>query len=171
LAELQEAFYYYKTECKDAFTDDELIEYTVKVFNGRAHGSAEYLISTSLDDLRRYAVQDLLIEKTKTVQNRWTAISQNPPPVQNWYYTRTVQNIGGYLPDMMCITGRTCCPAASTTNRWFRWRTFFRVSAIWRRIWGELKRKTAFAALFKGRAGTDIQFIYSGLCGYAVQPV
>ena len=48
LAELQEAFYAYKT-------DDELINLMVSVFNGRARGSAEYLIGTSLDALCRYA--------------------------------------------------------------------------------------------------------------------
>lgn len=58
LAELQEAFYYYKSESMDQFTDDELIEFMVKVFNGRAQGSAEYLISTSLDALCRYARND-----------------------------------------------------------------------------------------------------------------
>ena len=55
LAQLQEAFYYYKTEALDFYTDDELIEYMVCVFNGRAQGSAEYLIETSLDALCRYA--------------------------------------------------------------------------------------------------------------------
>lgn len=55
LAQLQEAFYYYKNEALDFYTDDELIEYMVSVFNGRAQGSAEYLIETSLDALCRYA--------------------------------------------------------------------------------------------------------------------
>lgn len=55
LAELQEAFYYFKNESMDQFTDDELIEFMVVVFNGRAQGSAEYLIGTSLDVLCRYA--------------------------------------------------------------------------------------------------------------------
>lgn len=45
LAELQEAFYYFKTEAMEQFSDDELIEYMVKVFNGRAQGSTEYLSS------------------------------------------------------------------------------------------------------------------------------
>ena len=52
---MQEAFYYFKTEAMDQFSDDELIEYMVKVFNGRAQGSAEYLTSTSLEALARYA--------------------------------------------------------------------------------------------------------------------
>lgn len=55
LAELQEAFYYFKTEAMDRFSDDELIEYMVKVFNGRAQGSVEYLLGTSLEALARYA--------------------------------------------------------------------------------------------------------------------
>ena len=45
LAELQEAFYYFKTEAMEQFSDDELIEYMVKVFTGRAQGSTEYLSS------------------------------------------------------------------------------------------------------------------------------
>ena len=55
LADLQEAFYYFKTEAMDLFSDDELIEYMVKVFNGRAQGSAEHLSGTSLEALARYA--------------------------------------------------------------------------------------------------------------------
>lgn len=55
LSQLQEAFYYYKSEAQDAFSDDELIEFMVSVFNGRAQGSTEYLIETSLDALYRYA--------------------------------------------------------------------------------------------------------------------
>ena len=55
LADLQESFYYFKTEAMDSFSDDELIEFMVKVFNGRAQGSAEYLTGTSLEALARYA--------------------------------------------------------------------------------------------------------------------
>ena len=55
LIDLQEAFYYFKSESEDRFTDDKLIEYMAKVFNGRAQGSAEYLIGTSLEALCRYA--------------------------------------------------------------------------------------------------------------------
>ena len=57
LAELQEAFYYFKSEAEDRFTDDELIAFMVSVFNGRAQGSAEYLTGTSLEALCRYARQ------------------------------------------------------------------------------------------------------------------
>lgn len=55
LEELQEAFYYYKSEALDLYTDDELIEFMVSVFHGRAQGSVEYLAGTSLDELCRYA--------------------------------------------------------------------------------------------------------------------
>lgn len=53
LAELQEAFYYFKNETMETYTDDELIEYMVKVFNGSAEGSVEYLVETSLERLAR----------------------------------------------------------------------------------------------------------------------
>lgn len=55
LAGLQEAFYYFKNESWDRLSDDELIEYMEKVFNGRAGGSVEYLLGTSLTALCRYA--------------------------------------------------------------------------------------------------------------------
>lgn len=55
LSELQEAFYYFKGEAHEQFTDDELIGFMAEVFNGRAQGSAEYLIGTSLESLCRYA--------------------------------------------------------------------------------------------------------------------
>lgn len=55
LAELQEAFYYFKSESMERFSDDELIDFMVRVFNGRAQGSAEYLTGTSLEELCRYA--------------------------------------------------------------------------------------------------------------------
>jgi len=58
LAQLQEAFYYYKTESEDLYKDDELIEFMVSVYNGRAQGSAEYLIGTGLEELARYARAD-----------------------------------------------------------------------------------------------------------------
>lgn len=55
LAELQEAFYYFKGEAQEHFSDDELIDFMAAVFNGRAQGSAEYLTGTSLAALCRYA--------------------------------------------------------------------------------------------------------------------
>ena len=39
LADLQDAFYYFKNESEDRFSDDELIEFMEKAFNGQAHGS------------------------------------------------------------------------------------------------------------------------------------
>ena len=51
LSELQEAFYLFKNEAMDSLTDDELIELMVKVFNGRAQGSAEYLTEIPLETL------------------------------------------------------------------------------------------------------------------------
>jgi len=54
LTELQEAFYYFKSEAEDRLTDDELVGFMARVFNGRAQGSAEYLTGTSLEELCRY---------------------------------------------------------------------------------------------------------------------
>ena len=36
-------------------SDDELIELMVSVFNGRAQGSVDFLLGTSLDAMCRYA--------------------------------------------------------------------------------------------------------------------
>ena len=58
LGELQDAFYYFKNESEDRFSDDELIEYMEKVFNGQAHGSAEVLTTISLEELCRWARND-----------------------------------------------------------------------------------------------------------------
>lgn len=55
LGELQEVFYYYKSECFDRFTDVELLELMAAVFNGRAQGSVDFLAGTSLEALCRYA--------------------------------------------------------------------------------------------------------------------
>jgi len=55
LAELQEAFYFFKSESMERFSDDELIGFMVQIFNGRAQGSAEYLTGTSLEELCRWA--------------------------------------------------------------------------------------------------------------------
>ena len=55
LGELQETFYYYKSESFDRFTDDELLELMAAVFNGRAQGSVDFLAGTSLEALCRYA--------------------------------------------------------------------------------------------------------------------
>lgn len=55
LVELQDAFYYFKNESLDLYTDDELIDFMSAVFNGRAQGSVEYLLSTSVEALCRFA--------------------------------------------------------------------------------------------------------------------
>lgn len=55
LGELQEAFYYFKTESQERFSDDELIEFMVRVFNGEAAGAAELLTGISLEELCRWA--------------------------------------------------------------------------------------------------------------------
>lgn len=39
----------------EQYTDDELIDFMVRVFNGRAQGSIEYLMGTSLETMCRYA--------------------------------------------------------------------------------------------------------------------
>lgn len=58
LAELQDVFYYFKGESLEQYTDDELIDFMVRVFNGRAQGSIEYLMGTSLETMCRYAKGD-----------------------------------------------------------------------------------------------------------------
>ena len=55
LADLQDAFYYFKNESEDLFSDDDLIEFMAAVFNGRAEGSTELLCAISLEDLCRWA--------------------------------------------------------------------------------------------------------------------
>lgn len=55
LGDLQDAFYYFKNESEDRFSDDELIEFMAQVFNGRAEGSAELLTSISLEELCHWA--------------------------------------------------------------------------------------------------------------------
>lgn len=50
---LVETFYYYKNETEDRLTDDELIEYMRKFFNGSCEGSVELLNSRELDSLAR----------------------------------------------------------------------------------------------------------------------
>lgn len=57
LEELQAEFYYFKSEAEDRLSDEELLDCMVKVFNGRAQGSTEYLSGTSLETLCRLARQ------------------------------------------------------------------------------------------------------------------
>lgn len=58
LAELQEAFYYFKSDAQEAFSDDELVEFMAAVFNGRAGGSVDYLTTASLEELCRDAREE-----------------------------------------------------------------------------------------------------------------
>lgn len=58
LGDLQDAFYYFKNESQDRFSDDELIEFMADVFNGQAHGSTEVLATISLEELCRWARND-----------------------------------------------------------------------------------------------------------------
>ena len=58
LGELQDAFYYFKNESQDSFSDDEMIEFMEKTFNGQAHGSVEVLQTISLEQLCRWARND-----------------------------------------------------------------------------------------------------------------
>ena len=55
LGDLQEAFYYFKNESEDRFSDDDLIEFMAAVFNGRVEGSTELLCTISLEELCRWA--------------------------------------------------------------------------------------------------------------------
>ena len=58
LGDLQDAFYYFKNESHDLFSDDDLIEFMEKVFNGQAHGSTDVLTTISLEQLCRWARND-----------------------------------------------------------------------------------------------------------------
>lgn len=58
LGDLQDAFYYFKNESQDRFSDDDLIEFMEKVFNGQAHGSTDVLNTISLEQLCRWARND-----------------------------------------------------------------------------------------------------------------
>ena len=50
---LIETFYYYKNETLDLISDDDLIKYMCKYFNGSCHGSIELLSGRELDRLAR----------------------------------------------------------------------------------------------------------------------
>lgn len=53
LEELQEIFYFFKGEAMEQISDDELIEFMKKCFNGECQGSIEYLSGTNLEELCR----------------------------------------------------------------------------------------------------------------------
>ena len=50
---LQEIFYLYKNESLDVLTDDELLEFMKKAFDGKCQGSLEYLEETVLEEFAR----------------------------------------------------------------------------------------------------------------------
>ena len=52
---LQEAFYYFKSECNDVFSDEELVDFMARVFNGWAAGAPELLTEITLEELCRWA--------------------------------------------------------------------------------------------------------------------
>lgn len=53
ITELQDSFYYFKNESMDRLSDDELIAYMKRYFDGVCQGSLEYLSGTSLEELCR----------------------------------------------------------------------------------------------------------------------
>jgi hypothetical protein len=53
LLALQDAFYYFKNESLEQLSDDELIAFMKRHFDGDCEGSLEYLSSSSLEDLCR----------------------------------------------------------------------------------------------------------------------
>ncbi|QOR34929.1 hypothetical protein IMX26_15940 [Clostridium sp. 'deep sea'] len=48
ILELTQIFYYYKNECNDELSDEELMEFMKFSFNGKCHGSLELLKSKAL---------------------------------------------------------------------------------------------------------------------------
>lgn len=55
LADLQDCFYYFKSESRDTLTDEELIAYMRNYFDDKCEGSTDYLMGTSLEALCRAA--------------------------------------------------------------------------------------------------------------------
>ncbi len=53
ISELQDSFYYFKNECMESLSDDELIACMKRYFDGVCQGSLEYLAGTSLEELCR----------------------------------------------------------------------------------------------------------------------
>ncbi len=51
LMDLQDLFYYFKGECLEALSDDELIETMKNYFNTTAQGSMDYLSALSIEEL------------------------------------------------------------------------------------------------------------------------
>lgn len=55
LCALQELFYFFKSECREQVTDDELIEALRLLYNGPAQGSTEYISGISRRTMCRIA--------------------------------------------------------------------------------------------------------------------
>jgi hypothetical protein len=53
ILELQDSFYYFKNESMDRISDEELIAFMKRHFDGICQGSLDYLNGTSLEDLCR----------------------------------------------------------------------------------------------------------------------
>ena len=53
LEELQDIFYFFKGEAMEQISDEELIEFMKRDFDGKCQGSIEYLSGTSLEELCR----------------------------------------------------------------------------------------------------------------------
>lgn len=78
LEELIRIFYYYKNETLDKLSDDELIKYMKKAFDGPCQGSLELLSDSELDRLARnvrygfpldYVAETEEIEETEEADN------------------------------------------------------------------------------------------------------
>ena len=54
IGELQDAFYDFKTESRDLFSDEELLDLMEAAFNGPARGSTDLLCGWTLDRLLRW---------------------------------------------------------------------------------------------------------------------
>lgn len=65
LYELIEIFYEYKNETMDLITDDELIQFMKKSFNGRAQGDLEYLSGTIMYKMRENLLSGKPIDYTE----------------------------------------------------------------------------------------------------------
>lgn len=53
ISRLQEIFYLYKNESMDELSDDELLDFMKRAFDGECEGSLEYLEETALEEFAR----------------------------------------------------------------------------------------------------------------------
>ena len=51
ITELQDLFYFFKNDSEDSISDDDLISFMKKTFDGKAQGSLMYLSDITLEDL------------------------------------------------------------------------------------------------------------------------